>query len=100
MTVLVFDQSFLRNITVHPDHAAIVGGIILLAHSLHLKVIAEGVETQAQLAYLHHHDCDEIQGNLFSEAVPVAQFKRVLLEARRVLLDAGAPVVSSNTYPA
>jgi diguanylate cyclase (GGDEF)-like protein/PAS domain S-box-containing protein len=98
--VLKIDQSFVRDITVHPDHAAIAGGIILLAHSLHLKVIAEGVETQAQLAYLHHHDCDEIQGNLFSEAVPVAQFKRVLLEARHVLLDAGAPVVSSNTYQA
>lgn len=91
--VLKIDQSFVRDITVHPDDAAMVGGIILLAHSLHLQVIAEGVETQDQLDYLHRRGCDEIQGNLFSAAVSAAEFERVLKQGRCIRLHAGSAAV-------
>ena len=91
--VLKIDQSFVRDITVHPDDAAMVGGIILLAHSLNLRVIAEGVETEEQLNYLLHRGCDEIQGNLFSSAVSATEFERVLREGRCIRQDAGAAAI-------
>lgn len=76
--VLKIDQSFVRDITVDDDDAAITVSIISLAHSLKLHVIAEGVETQAQLSYLRHHGCDEMQGYLFSPPVPAERFEELL----------------------
>ena len=64
------DGSFIRDITTDPDDAAIVGAIIAMAHDMGFKVIAEGVETQQQLDYLHSLQCDEVQGFLFSPPVP------------------------------
>jgi len=64
------DRSFIRDITTDSDDAAIVGAIILMAHNMELKVIAEGVETEEQLEYLRSLHCDEIQGFLFSPPVP------------------------------
>jgi diguanylate cyclase (GGDEF)-like protein/PAS domain S-box-containing protein len=64
------DRSFIRDITSDPDDAAIVGAIIVMAHNMGLRVIAEGVETQQQLDFLHSLHCDEIQGFLFSPPVP------------------------------
>ncbi|MGB5716675.1 MAG: EAL domain-containing protein, partial [Gammaproteobacteria bacterium] len=64
------DRSFIRDITSDPDDAAIVGAIIVMAHNMELRVIAEGVETQQQLDFLHSLQCDEIQGFLFSPPVP------------------------------
>ena len=55
------------------DDAAITLAIISLAHSLKLKVVAEGVETQDQLAFLRHHGCDEMQGYYFARPQPVVQ---------------------------
>jgi diguanylate cyclase (GGDEF)-like protein/PAS domain S-box-containing protein len=76
--VLKIDQSFVRDITLEEDGAAIVRTIISLAHSLRLKVVAEGVETPAQLAYLRAHACDQVQGYLFSRPVPAADFELMI----------------------
>ena len=67
---LKIDQSFVREVTSDPDDSALVNAIITLAHNLRLKVIAEGVETEAQLRFLQLLRCDEIQGYFFSKPVP------------------------------
>jgi diguanylate cyclase (GGDEF)-like protein/PAS domain S-box-containing protein len=64
---LKIDRSFIRDVAVNPDDAAITTAIISMAKSLHLKVIAEGVENEAQMSFLRAHQCDEIQGYYFSK---------------------------------
>ena len=81
---LKIDQSFVRDVTTNPDDAAIAGTIIAMGHSLNLQVIAEGVETCDQLTFLRTHGCDEVQGYLFSRAVPAEEMS-TLLQERRVL---------------
>jgi diguanylate cyclase (GGDEF)-like protein/PAS domain S-box-containing protein len=68
---LKIDRSFIRNVAANPDDAAITAAIISMAKSLHLKVIAEGVENEAQMAFLRAHQCDEIQGYCFSKPLAV-----------------------------
>ncbi len=77
---LKIDIAFIREVTTNPQDAAITRTIIELAHSLNLRVVAEGVETQAQLAFLKEAGCDQIQGYLFSRPLPVDTLKRLLLE--------------------
>ncbi|HEV7764644.1 MAG TPA: EAL domain-containing protein [Thermoanaerobaculia bacterium] len=71
---LKIDQSFVHDITSEPDTAAIVTAIIAMAHSLRLKVIAEGVEYPEQANFLRHHGCDQMQGYLMTPPVAAADF--------------------------
>ena len=79
---LKIDIAFVRDIVNNPDDAAIALAIISMAHSLHMQVIAEGVETRAQMAYLRRHRCDQIQGFYFSRALPADQLADMVLSNR------------------
>jgi len=75
---LKIDQGFVRDIETSDEAAAICAATIGLAHSLNMKVVAEGVETQAQLFFLNTvHHCDLIQGYLFSRPVPLSEFEQL-----------------------
>jgi len=69
------DRSFIMDITENPDNAAIVQGVITMAHHLGLVVVGEGVETREQAADLKQRDCDLLQGYLFSRPVPLDQLE-------------------------
>lgn len=75
---LKIDQSFVRNITLDADYAVITRSIIEMAHTLHLKVIAEGVETEQERDFLEQHHCDEVQGYLFSRPLPASKIELLL----------------------
>ena len=79
---LKIDIAFVRDIVNNPDDAAIALAIISMAHSLHMQVIAEGVETRAQMAYLRRNRCDEIQGFHFSRALAPAQLAQLVRNNR------------------
>ncbi|GGX77996.1 EAL domain-containing protein [Massilia dura] len=80
--VLKIDRSFMADIASDADEAAIVISIIALAHNLKLRVIAEGVESAAQLEFLRAHGCDEMQGYHFSRPVPAEEFERIVRSGR------------------
>jgi diguanylate cyclase (GGDEF)-like protein/PAS domain S-box-containing protein len=75
---LKIDQSFVRDITTDADDGAIVRTIISIARQMDLKVVAEGVETAEQLAFLKALDCDEAQGYLFARPMPAGEITRML----------------------
>jgi EAL domain-containing protein (putative c-di-GMP-specific phosphodiesterase class I) len=74
--IIKIDRSFVRDVPHDADDAAIVTGIIALAHSLRLQVVAEGVETDAQMQFLTKHGCDILQGYFLSPPVPAGEFAR------------------------
>ncbi len=75
---LKIDQSFIRNLTAESNELALSEAIIVMAHKLGLKVIAEGVETEQQRDLLASAGCDYVQGYLFSKPLPVDEFKTLL----------------------
>jgi EAL domain-containing protein (putative c-di-GMP-specific phosphodiesterase class I) len=81
---LKIDRAFILNLARNPRDVGIVTTIISLAHSLKLKVVAEGVETQEQAKLLRLFKCDEMQGYLFSPAVPAEQVEILLGEGRQL----------------
>ena len=82
------DRAFVRDVTTDPEDADIALAIIGLAHSLGLKVVAEGVETEAQLLFLRSHGCDEFQGYYFSPPRPAADCSEMLRQGLRMPLPA------------
>lgn len=80
-------QSFVRDIERNPEDLAISDAVISMAHSLHLRVTAEGVESGSQLALLADRGCDEMQGNYFSAAISAEQCAELLLERRSLPMD-------------
>ena len=75
---LKIDRSFVRDIPQDGDDAAIVQAIIAMAHQLNLRVVAEGVETEAQQSFLKAQGCDEMQGYIFQRPIPGEQFAALL----------------------
>ncbi len=84
--VLKIDRCFIRNITENTSNAAITEAIIAMAKNLNLKLIAEGVETEEELSFVCQHQCDGMQGYLFSRPVPVQEFHQLLLTNKRLPL--------------
>ncbi|MDD1605220.1 MAG: EAL domain-containing protein [Methylococcaceae bacterium] len=78
LDVLKIDKSFINDIPQYQSDREITATIIAIAHTLHLKVLAEGVETAAQLKFLQEQGCDLYQGYLTSPALPAAEFVQLL----------------------
>ena len=74
------DQTFVADIATNPDDVEIIRTIINMGHSLRRRVIAEGVETEEQLAILREFDCHEMQGYLFSRPLPAEELTKFLEE--------------------
>jgi EAL domain-containing protein (putative c-di-GMP-specific phosphodiesterase class I)/CheY-like chemotaxis protein len=81
---LKIDRFFVRNASEDPQNAAITTAVILLGHSLNMTVIAEGVETEAELAFLKENQCDIMQGYLFSRPQPAPIFENFLVPDNRL----------------
>ena len=90
LDTLKIDRSFIREIATHPDDAAITTAIIAMGHALGLKVIAEGVETEAHLSLLQKQGCDEVQGYLVGRPVPADRFEEHLARKRGTVAAAAA----------
>jgi diguanylate cyclase (GGDEF)-like protein len=80
---LKIDRSFIQDVPGDINDAAIVKAVIAMADSLNLKVVAEGVEKQEQIDFLHNHGCDDVQGFFFSQPVPSEKFTELLQQGGR-----------------
>ena len=87
LTALKVDQSLIRNLATNPNDFAIVSAAIALAHSLRLRVVAEGVEHELQAGILRSQRCDEAQGYLFSPPIDALSFERRIRSGTFPLAD-------------
>ena len=85
------DRSFIVDVTRSVEDAAIALAIIRIARSLRLKAVGEGVETHAQLKFLTKHDCDEMQGNLFSPPIEADAFVASIMSRRKLAIPGAEP---------
>jgi EAL domain-containing protein (putative c-di-GMP-specific phosphodiesterase class I) len=74
LSSLKIDRAFVSDITENPEDAAIARAILAMAHSLNLKTVAEGVETEKQLEFLREIGCDEVQGYYLAKPLPAQEF--------------------------
>jgi EAL domain-containing protein (putative c-di-GMP-specific phosphodiesterase class I) len=82
VSTLKIDRSFIQDITESQSHLGLVQAIIAMAHGLHLKTIAEGVETAEQNAILAELNCDMVQGYFYSKAVSSNEIRKLLFKGR------------------
>lgn len=94
ITALKVDRSFIDEVTSNADDAAIAATIIAMGNRLGLTIVAEGIETEDQLAFLRRHNCDEAQGYHIARPMPIADLERRFLDGRRWL-----PVVVGSQLP-
>jgi EAL domain-containing protein (putative c-di-GMP-specific phosphodiesterase class I) len=78
INTIKIDRTFIKNVAIDVNAQAIIRTIIAMAHSLKTEVVAEGVETEDQLAFLQSEKCDKIQGYLFSRPLPAEEFGKLL----------------------
>ena len=90
------DRAFVTDVTRSAEDGAIARAIIAMAHSMHMHVIAEGVETLAQLQFLRESGCDQMQGYYFSRPVPAEDYARMLIEGRRLETAPLAAIAGAN----
>lgn len=93
ISAVKIDRSFVVRMTASADTMSIVSAILSLARSMNLKIIAEGVDSEEQLKFLRLLRCDEMQGFLFSPAVPAGEFAAMLRRGQRL---AGMPTLASR----
>jgi len=84
---LKIDQSFIQDLAEDSSDQAIVRTIIAMARGLNIEVIAEGVETDNQLAYLRNYGCNHFQGDLFGRPTPINEFEALLENSHRLTKD-------------
>jgi EAL domain-containing protein (putative c-di-GMP-specific phosphodiesterase class I) len=82
INTIKIDRIFIKDIKVDINAEAIINAIIAMAHSLKIEVVAEGVETEEQLAYLQSQKCNKMQGYLFSRPVIEEEFRKLLEQGK------------------
>ncbi len=95
--ILKMDGSFVLDLPDNRRNSAIAKAIVLMAHEMGIQVIAEGVETEAQLDFLRDIDCDQIQGHIFSPALPRNKMENLLTQAAPFIETGVAVLTSSDT---
>jgi EAL domain-containing protein (putative c-di-GMP-specific phosphodiesterase class I) len=96
---LKIDRTFVRDLSTDADDATLTRAIINLAQNLRLKVVAEGVETEAQLSFLCSNGCDEMQGYLFAKPTHAEECERMLREGRKLAIPRVGPREIGGAQP-
>ena len=92
--IVKVDRSFVRDITTDSEDAALIQGIIAMTHGLGRKIIADGVETEAQVEFIHNLDCAYAQGHFYSKPLPpedIPDFMGVYLQPGQTAVEKHAP---------